>query len=645
MGQAILHFLSAQAWGAVLVVALIGWGQLALKITLGRIPSLALAANIGVGVCVFIGGFFNFLHLIVGWALICLTLVGVALAAGLSPRLRTDGADAVAKRMFPAWRNVAMWTRVALICFVLLFLFRVASTPRVSSYHVTDDENFYLAAPVKMMVEHSFAPDPFSERRIEGSVGGNYFLQGMVLSVLPLENVQMADRYLGVVLIALIALALARQWELTPIETAIFAVFSVGIPAVAVNLTFSSLPSPLFLAIVAVAVDRTMAARPAAQSFLIGLLTAAICSLKSTYLPHAVFFAMGIHLLWVFQRGWKLAVKAGAFALLALVLVLAPWMIAMRVTSGTYLYPLLGSGYDFSAYHDFAMTFAPNPLHGLWKGSVYFLPMLAIACTQLFISRRDRRTWVLFAATVGCLLGTMATDLATGGDYNRRYSFPMVMPALLLSFLQFSLERHLRPEWKPGPYLQAASVVLLLVLSASMQIHGNPGEFSRMWAGIQTSWADSPVATPEARREYANVSAALPPEGLILTTLQKPYLLNPLDNHILLADWPGCAGLPPGWPINQNAEALASYLLGHSIRYLAYSYGKNSLINSRLGSDKVPPHQRSVRTEIQYDSFIFADKQYMELRQTRKAIYDDGSVFILDLANRTDSDAPKKVTN
>ena len=78
-------------------------------------------------------------------------------------------------RRAPAWRETWRWKRVALLCFVLLFLFRMASTPRVFSYLNVDDENFYLAVPVKMMTAHHLAADPYSERRIESSVGGNFF--------------------------------------------------------------------------------------------------------------------------------------------------------------------------------------------------------------------------------------------------------------------------------------------------------------------------------------------------------------------------------------------------------------------------------------------------------------------------------------
>jgi hypothetical protein len=634
MGHAILHFLWAQMWGAILVIAFIGWGHLALKCLTGQASSVGLSACAGLSMALFLGGLLNLLHLITGGVLICLTLAGVGLAIGRIIRPTGKSPMPEAAAVLPAWRGAWSWQRLALLCFVLLLLFRIASTPRVVAYVQTDDSQFYLAAPVKMMNERYLAADPYSERRVEGSVGGNYFLQGLVISFLPLQNIQMADQYVGLVLIVLVSFALARQFELSPLKTAILGIFSISLPPTNLNLTFNVLPSALFLAMVLIGTQRAyLTQRPAVQAFLVGALAGTVCSLKSTYLPHAVLFCLALYLLWGFEKGWRFAFMGWAFALMGALLVLVPWMAEMRVTSGTYFYPVLGTGYSFTSYHQFPAPYRAGLAQVFSEGAVYFLPLTAIIFAQIFLIRREERSLVFLAMTMACLLGTLATDIATGGESVRRYNFPVVMPVLLLTYLQFSWQRRLRPRWKPGRALQAGGIAMLMLAMALTEYEVQDSRYSNMFNRIRASLTDPPLDTPETRQEYAKISSALPKDGLILTTLQNPYLLDPLDRRVLLADWPGCASLPPGWPIKEDGEALAEYLLSHSIRYLAYTYTGNVQLSDCLRVSTNPVH-RSGWLTVEYESYLLANKQYLELGQSRRKIYDDGKVFILDLSIR-----------
>ena len=633
MGHAIIHFLWAQTWCAILVIALIGIGCLALRCLVGQVSSIGVAACVGLSITVFLGGLLNMAQLIYPGVLIALTLAGTGIAIAQLIRPNGNRPPAEVSAVLLAWLGSWRFKRVALLCFALLFLFRIASTPRFFNYNDKDDEPFYLAVTVKMLATHHLAADPYSERRIEGSVGGNYFLQCLVMSTLPLQNVQMADRYLGFVLLILLILALAREFELSKLETTMIAAFSISLSPLDLNLTFVVLPSALFLAMVLVAVQGELTQRPAVQALIVGLIAGALCSLKSIYMPHATLFCLILYLLRGFERDWKFALTGWAFTLLGALLIMVPWMVAMRVTCGTYLYPVLGSGYDFSAYHQFSTPFTADPVKVFRTGAFHFLPLAAIILTQVFFLCGKERSLVFPATTVAVLLGTLVTDFATGGDDGTRYNTPIVMPALVLSYFQFSWERRLRPEWKLGRFLQAGSIALLAM---GIALNASRGHYSNMLGDIKVSLTDRPMDSLETRQEYAGISAALPKEGLILTTLQNPYLLNHLDERILLADWPGCAGLPPGWPIKKNGEALAEYLTSQSIRYLAYSYVGNAQLEFCLNPGGIYAHP-SVRTQIQFGSYLLANKQYLELKQSRRIIYDDGKVFILDLATRAES--------
>jgi hypothetical protein len=632
MGHAIAHFLEAVAWCSILIISFIGWGNLVLRWLTRQDFSIGLAAPVGFSFAVLAGGVLNLLHLVATPVLICFTFAGcgLAIARMIRPEKKMSSSEGAA--IAPVRAAAPIWQRLALLCFLLLFVFRMASTPRVIAYSPTDDEAFYLPAPAKMLEVHHFAADPYSERRIESSLGGSYFLQCLVLSALPLDNVQMADRFLGLILIVLTGLALARQFTLSSLDTTVFLIFSIAISPMDVNLTFTTTPTALWLALALIGVQREYVARPAAQALLVGLVAGTLCSLKSTYIPHAALACLAIYLLWGFQKGWEFAFTGWAFSLLGALLILVPWMIAMRMTSGTFLYPLLGPGYDFPAYHQFPMPYTFNPARIFHPGLIYFVPVIGIILAQCILLRRGAHAPLLLALAVACLLGTTATGLATGADSIQRYAFPIVMATLLLSYLQFSAERHLRPCWITGYLLQAGVIGALLLWTKA---HFDHLEYATMTGGIETSAVDPGIDSPMVTQEYAGLSSALPKDGLILTTLQHPYLVQPLDRHILLADWPGCASLPPGWPIKQDGEALAKFLVGHSIRYLAYNYADNMQMweIAHGTGDPTPP---SPWLLTQCECYFRADRQYRQLKQSRKTVYDDGKVFVLDLTAPAD---------
>ena len=429
----------------------------------------------------------------------------------------------------------------------------------------------------------------------------------------------------------LLTLALAEQFGLSPPLTAVLGILCV-VQVSELNLTFTVLPSALWLAMILIAArEPSPARRPAVSALLVGLLAGTMCALKSTYLPYAALFCAALYPLLGRGAGWKGALILGSAAFIGALIVMLPWMIAMRMTSATFLYPILGSGYDYSAYHQSSTPFTANidPRNFPWR-EIRFASLMA---AQLFLLRK-KGAGVFLAASVICLVASIATRFATGGDDTPRYIWPIMLPTFLVISIHFASEMRQRPSWRPGPILWVSITVLLFVNA----IHGliDRQNFISMWRDVGYGLADKPMDTAETRQEYANIAAALPREGLVLTTLQDPYLLDFSDNRIFLADFPGCAGPPPGWPIRADGEALAKYLLGHSIRYLAYSYAGNAQLDycRRVSVDL---KHMSIRSQVQYGNYLLANEQYLALRRTRQTLYDDGSTFIVDLATKVAS--------
>ena len=108
------------------------------------------------------------------------------------------------------------------------------------------------------------------------------------------------------------------------------------------------------------------------------------------------------------------------------------------------------------------------------------------------------------------------------------------------------------------------------------------------------------------------------------------------------ADFAGAASPPPGWPARQGGEALARYLLANHLRYLVYDYA------GFAGADHEAIHVLGDPSRTQWihsEAAIILDShhQYAELAKTRRHLYDDGKIYVLDLA--TPAENPESPVN
>ena len=653
----LLHFAEALLWCALLFLSLAGYGAILLRLFGLRRPSTALAATAGVPVFLLLGGFLNLAHAITSPILIALTLLGII--AALLLRITLANSEPEDKAVQPPHSRAA----TLLLCLAaLLFAIRLGATVHAGQYQASDDYNFYLAAPSKMLELHHYAADPFSERRIMSSIGGNYFLQDMVLAVLPLEDVQMADRALGLLLLAFLAFGLAREFRLTSMQRAIFALLVVFTPQLQFNLTFVLLPSALFFGLVYLAANRKLLAEhPALLALLLGAVTGAVAAMKSTYLPHGVLFAGCLALFHWRRRGFASGLKTLLLAALGAFVVMAPWMIASHSASGTFFYPSLGPGFQYSAYGLYPAPSGAGISIILHKVVPFCLPLLLLFLVEWILwtswnfktrGERDVQTEAILALSAAALGAALLVGIATGGDSVRRYNYPCMLPAILLLYIVFSRRANaVFPARSPvvSPVvsqigfktrrwliLQTCTVLLIVLAAVSIWRNKLTNEFLQIPRGLKAAFLDTPIVTPSVHAEYAAMQRALPPnlgsqaDGT-LATVGNSFLLDFRAHPIDIADYPGAASLAPGWPSRQDGEALAQYLLAHHLRYLVYNYADFA------GFDEGAPHVIADPSRTQWIHSeariaLRSHQQYAEVARTRRHLYDDGSMYILDLA-------------
>jgi len=149
-----------------------------------------------------------------------------------------------------------------------------------------------------------------------------------------------------------------------------------------------------------------------------------------------------------------------------------------------------------------------------------------------------------------------------------------------------------------------------------------------MQSGAQTT----SLISEQHLQQHRTLQRAIPAGATLLARLEMPFLLDFRRNTILIMDWPGGASPPPGMPLSNTSEALAAYWLSRSIRYVAYSYANEAGFSQQSEAWKLKQRHPWVRTHAKHTFALH--ERLRELGATRKRIYDDGEVFVLDLRHK-----------
>ncbi len=324
-------------------------------------------------------------------------------------------------------------------------------------------------------------------------------------------------------------------------------------------------------------------------------------------------------------------------------LFLAPWMVSLYRSNGTLLYPLLGRGFRGSVYGSYwapATSLTLGSALAMLRPTLLDLkaiPLVILGAGALLRSDIGERRWVLVGWAVAAAISLLVMPWALSGALESyRYSFAF-LNAAIFTLVMFAFPdagwRRWRPEWR-----RAWAVGLLgLGVLAMAQSHDVATHCSRLLTAIREGVKDSqnPHFMLRYVRRYARMQNALPPGVAVLTRLQYPFLLDFARNQVVIADYPGGSSPPPGMPFFEGGDRLAAYLCQRPIRYVAYSYFLEAgfyddLFRERLG----PGTEPWLRLQALHTQDF--QRNLDELGRTRARVYDDGDVFVLDLATASD---------
>lgn len=641
----IAHFLVALLWAWLLLVSLTGWGRTIGK--LFRVPTLPAspACTLGIATMIFLGGLLNLFHVIYASVLIGLVAVGLLLYL-LSFKRRPE-----AYRWMRAWNSVSRLTKLLVAIALLILICRVAATVRLGEFRVDDDASAYLVYPQKMLASHHFARDPFSDRRIISSLGGAYLLQAFILAPTSLPHIGMADRTLGLILIFAALFDLGIALGLSPPQIAWMALIVYLVPQPTFNLTFQILPIALFIAMIwmiskAVEEEQTTRWR---YALLVGVIGGAIISLKSTFLPFVGALALFPFLLIFWRRTKSQSGMLPLIAGLGALVVLAAWMVAMKQASGTWLFPVLGHGFDYSSYGLFrSMPQFASPA-SLLRVILQGILLLILAAISVLGGQSTSQSRLSFSVLLAAVLAITAFNYKSGGDYIWRYNFPQFFTAVIVfSAAQLAIANL---NQKSGHWTVAHIAAWLSLIACIFYYDLEGGklqpfretktEMKLYRRNLRASLSGMQLVSSAVINEYRAVESALPDGAVALDVTTNSFLFrNRNGRRFLVDDWPGAASPPPGWPFTQNPQSLPDFLVRGSVRYIIYGYNFANWFDMQ-SCQSIPNRTHLTKVDHALEILeMLTHHQLDNLRRSRLTIYDDGKIAVIDFQSPLSSSQP-----
>ena len=571
-------------WSLLIFASFWGFGEL-LRRRINR-PEFAdigwgLTAAWGTAVVLGIGGVVMMLHLAKAPNLTVLVIFGAAAAAyyavngkwgmkngkSRNPKSRTKNSKSVSS---PSGFKFEL-SAFSFFSFILFLLAALAfSTSVFWPYQIdpNDDWIAYLMYPEKILQTGTFT-DPFSLRRV-AALGGQSFLQALIMIVGAPENGHILDRGFG----ALLLLGLLLEATKDTANRWWFIRFLVILAALVASVPRIHTGSHLLGLGMLLAMTLTAARLIDGKSFPLRCLfpVSLVLAGVSTFRPTYAMVGGGMLTIYFIWRalGSKDRRMASLLALLqagALTFAfLLPYMILSWQSSGTPMFP-------FSVgYGNTEMMFGGTKEGGWtnWEAAFRFiaLPEIAVMILGLFaagmLAGEARRLGVAAALAGFGMVFLSAFKMSAAGAYDvYRYTYPLVGFALFWILARASNKP--AEKWPIGGPVAAGVAVAVFFFS-----HWLPA-----WRDFQLKVTSLPkqlegfhFPVVQLAPAYLQLQEMIPPGEKIFAVVDAPYLLdfarNPIDN----IDCIGGASMPPGMPFEKGPGALKDYLKKLGFKYV-----------------------------------------------------------------------------
>lgn len=588
--------------GLLMLVSCVGWGRL-----------LARWAGIAVD-----GG------LMAAWGLAVLLALGggaVALGVATAPVLlgiEVLGIVGVLWPPRPALPRLDRTQGLFLAGAGAVLLVRLVFATGFGALEPCDDLLAYQPL-VSQLAQSGDLISPFSLRRL-ASYGGQVVLQVMTVPNGPAGAMNVADAALAPVLLMGLGWSFLRRYGQPGILPLGF-VLLIGIGCILRNNSASQATTVVcFLAVVRTLYLLLDAERRLRLCVILGVLAAAASSLRqiSMVFPFLVMLAClpGHAARW----GMRAALKDAAVVAASWLVFLAPWMVALQISSGTPLYPVLKG--NFNPAIPFATAVGGWPQVGamvllMLRQELILVPLL-MAPVAFFVPADRRLRLVQGAALAGTVI-IIAGFSGADGNAMARYVQPTLMTGMVLSLLG----------------AMATGVVSSRLVRVGLGAAIVYGIVHALYLDYVRFSAPQPLAEYSATllgerlSAYAEAQREIPAGSPIYVYVSAPYSFDFRRNRIFNADIPGPVSPHRGQPSFQGGEALAAYLRSLGIRYVLFEDFETAIVWSLRPQEIV----HIVDPAGQAINPLILDTQagLRQLSRTRRVLYDGHGVILLDL--------------
>src|ERR1700733_7695571 len=176
-------FFMGFAAGIGIILSFAGWGRLVVKVLrTGSSSGFGFDAAVGLAFSTSVGGVLNLAQVISPGVIRGFLLIGLLLAVfffGIQQGRRIwEGVGAAGAYL----RQRKLLAVVAFFLASVTFI-KYATVVSPGVFHPHDDYHAYFVFPTHMLQTGTLGQDPFSERRVVSSLGGNYFIDTFPLSI------------------------------------------------------------------------------------------------------------------------------------------------------------------------------------------------------------------------------------------------------------------------------------------------------------------------------------------------------------------------------------------------------------------------------------------------------------------------------
>jgi hypothetical protein len=475
--------------------------------------------------------------------------------------------------------------------------------------NANDDLSAYLYLAQRLLSTGGLV-DPFNVRRLD-SYGGAELFQALVLRVSGNSSGLGTEWFFFALLLVALVVRTVRRRAVLPllvvVGIGVVCVRPVGVWA-NVAPTFSG--AALTLALLQVLQGSRRGVGDRGRFMVCGLLLAALLSLRLEFFVTAVVTCLLTPLCIV--RG-----RAGLVALRSLAtsfgLSFVGWAVALGISSGTFLFPLVSGNWTSSALWDdpsvhslgqYLHRFVLGAEQDHWDlailGAVALVGLVVVSARSLVRFALDERRALTVSATVlgiaalGCAVSLLGETVTLTGAAARdigRYAAPSALACLLFGLeITYDAATSARradtsgvalARWRPVTFGAGALVLGLWLFAAFL---GAPLSFY-----VEATSPTSPFlgGTPRAewssgirlisgeqvlgdnyvlrRHPYAVLNTVVPRGADVLAAVDDPGLLDFARFTFTTLDIPGAASPAPGFPLHGGANALVGYLRARGI--------------------------------------------------------------------------------